>query len=490
MVTPIVRKIPLAADSLLHALLSLDPARRASILDSGGARGDEARFLIAGFDPFEVVEAYDDQLHISRPREGIERVARGDVLRALDERLERYRVPQSPHLILPAVGACIATFSYDLASRFERQRSRALVASSEPDAVLAFYDTLVIHDYALSQTVIVSVGGAERLANFCKALKEASINVHPDTPDKIDADKQSSDHQAPPLSSDPQPVSFAHPALTSNFTRDEYIDAVCRIKEHIAAGDIYQANLTQQLSVSLAGNVRPEQIFLRLRRDHPASFAAFIRRRLDTCISASPERFLRVEVNDAERHVEAWPIKGTRARGRSPEEDARLRAELQTSEKDRAENVMIVDLMRNDLGRVCEYGSVQVPELFTLQEHPTLFHLVSQVRGRLRDNVTATDLLRAAFPCGSVTGAPKIRAMQIIDEIETAPRGLSMGAIGYFSFDGSLDLSVAIRTMTVSDRIARFNVGGGIVADSDPALEYEESLVKARALLRALDVKD
>ncbi|MBA3805477.1 MAG: anthranilate synthase component I family protein, partial [Acidobacteria bacterium] len=187
-----------------------------------------------------------------------------------------------------------------------------------------------------------------------------------------------------------------------------------------------------------------------------------------------------------ERRVEAWPIKGTRARGVSVAEDERLRRELHESEKDRAENVMIVDLLRNDLGRVCRYGSIEVRELFTVQEHPTLFHLVSKVRGVLREDVGAGDLLRAAFPCGSITGAPKLRAMEIIDELESVPRGLSMGAIGYFSFDGRMDLSVAIRTMVVRKGLARFNVGGGIVADSDPVLEYEESLTKARALLRAL----
>jgi para-aminobenzoate synthetase component 1 len=223
-----------------------------------------------------------------------------------------------------------------------------------------------------------------------------------------------------------------------------------------------------------------------LRSQHPASFAAFIRRRDDTIISASPERFLRVEVNATGRTVEAWPIKGTRERGRERKEDARLRAELSSSEKDRAENIMIVDLLRNDLGRVCRYGTVTVPELFTIQEHPTLFHLVSQVRGLLREDVTAGALLRAAFPCGSITGAPKLRAMEILYEMEPASRGLSMGALGYFSFDGRVDLSVAIRTMTVRDCMARFNVGGGIVADSQPEEEYEESLVKARALLRAL----
>lgn len=262
--------------------------------------------------------------------------------------------------------------------------------------------------------------------------------------------------------------------------------AVERTREHIYAGDIYQANVTQQFTCHLDPKSEPKDIFLRLRRWHPAPFAAFIRRSEDTVISASPERFLRVEAVDGQRTVEAWPIKGTRARGADEEEDARLSAELQTSEKDRAENVMIVDLLRNDLGRVCRYGSVEVTALCQLEQHPTLFHLVSKVRGRLRDDVTVGELLRATFPCGSITGAPKIRAMEIIDEVETVRRGLSMGAIGYFSFDGALDLNVAIRTMVVRNGVARFNVGSGITAGSSLELEYEETLTKARALLSAL----
>jgi anthranilate/para-aminobenzoate synthase component I len=188
------------------------------------------------------------------------------------------------------------------------------------------------------------------------------------------------------------------------------------------------------------------------------------------------------------RQVIAQPIKGTRPRGENPADDVSLRLELQSSEKDRAENVMIVDLLRNDLGRVCTYGSVVVDELCDIEQHPTLFHLVSTVRGTLRDDVTISDLIRACFPCGSITGAPKIRAMEIINEVETVPRGLSMGSIGYFGFDGSVDLNVAIRTMTIRDGVARFCVGGGIVADSIPDDEYEESLIKARALFRALGV--
>ncbi|HYG80199.1 MAG TPA: aminodeoxychorismate synthase component I [Pyrinomonadaceae bacterium] len=453
---PLIHEVPFSGDDVLRALLHLLPQRRVSILDSCGARGPSARLLIAGFDPSETIEARGEEIRLTQSGQSVSRVVRGDALRLLDERLAN----------LPPQGICVATFAYELAHRMKSLRLKAeRRASGEPDMTLAFYDALVVHDYREGSTKIVSAGGERRLEETLEALWESSETAPADW-----------DAGAP----SPQ-------TIESNLTRGEYLAAVLRIKERIAAGDIYQANLTQQFTCRLAPGTRPESVFWRLRRDHPASFAAFIRRPDDTVISASPERFLRVTPSDGRgRTIEAWPIKGTRPRGRTPREDASLRAELLQSEKDRAENVMIVDLMRNDLGRVCRYGSVEVAELCALEEHPTLFHLVSRVRGALRDEVTAGDLLRAAFPCGSITGAPKIRAMEIINEAETAPRGLSMGAIGYFAADGSLDLNVAIRTMTLRGSVARFNVGGGVVADSSPALEYEESLLKARALVRAL----
>jgi para-aminobenzoate synthetase component 1 len=494
-------ELQLSADELVGALLRLEANRRVQILDSCGERGPEARFLIAGFDPFEIIEVrggFSRVMH--RDSASVEHLESSDVLRVLDERLAKYRVPREARLSWPACGACIATFSYELGHSFERLRSQrhaqAARADAEPDAVLAFHDTLVIHDYARSLTEVVSIAGPERLNQAWETINEsASIFKAQQSEQRIAS--SSSSHQGsqtfhPDAQADASSVSPFDSRASSNFTREQYLAAVERVKEHIAAGDIYQANLTQQFSVAIDSRLSPETVFLNLRRDHPASFAAFLRRREDTVISASPERFLRVaavEENDEGRRIEAWPVKGTRPRGTNAAEDADLRAELQESEKDRAENVMIVDLLRNDLGRVCRYGSVAVTEMFTVQEHPTLFHLVSKVRGILRDEATAGDILRAAFPCGSITGAPKIRAMEIIDEIEPEPRGLSMGAIGYFSFDGALDLNVAIRTMIIKDNVARFNVGGGIVADSDPALEYEESLTKARALLRALGVR-
>lgn len=491
------RELQLSADELINALLRLGAEWRVQILDSGGARGEESRFLVAGCAPFETIEARNGVLKIfRRDEQSIEQVETAGVLRVLDERLAAYSVPPDLLSCWPARGACIATFSYELAHSFERLRSRrhAQAASdAEPDASLAFYDTLVMHDYARSVTEVVSVSGTdERLDKVWKAVGLAAALCKEQQQDEVRDAQSLLAHQGSrsshPSTQLPAPATIPCNTAQSNFTRQQYLSAVEQIQEHIAAGDIYQANMTQQLSVALDSKLTPERIFLNLRRDHPASFGAFLRRGEDVVISASPERFLHVSSTaDGERLIEAWPIKGTRPRGASAIEDAQLRAQLQESEKDRAENVMIVDLLRNDLGRVCRYGSVRVRELFTVQEHPTLFHLVSKVQGTLRDGVTAGDVLRATFPCGSITGAPKLRAMEIIDELEPQPRGLSMGAIGYFSFDGAMDLNVAIRTMVVRDGVARFNVGGGIVADSRALLEYEESLTKARALLRALD---
>lgn len=277
-------------------------------------------------------------------------------------------------------------------------------------------------------------------------------------------------------------------ALNSNFTRDEYLNSIETIKEQIRNGVTYQTNLTQQLSVKLSHDFSPMSAFERLRSKHPAPFLAYIDRGDSTVISASPELFFRIEGD----RIVTSPIKGTRPRGTTIEDDQRLRNELATSQKDRAENTMIVDLLRNDLGRVCEFGSVVVDELCAIEQYPSLFHMVSTVSGKLRDDASISDIFKALFPCGSITGAPKLSTMRIIDEIEPSPRGLSMGCIGVYLPPGIvsdkriIETSVAIRTMVIRDNAATFNVGGGIVIDSDPASEYAETLTKATALLDAL----
>jgi para-aminobenzoate synthetase component 1 len=272
-----------------------------------------------------------------------------------------------------------------------------------------------------------------------------------------------------------------------DLSADQYRRAVRRTIDYIEAGDIYQANITQRFQAHLPpGFDRPglERLALydELRRRNPATFAAFIDFGETALLSSSPERFLKVEAGV----IETRPIKGTRPRGSSPALDAALGRELLASEKDRAENLMIVDLLRNDLGRVAKLGSVQVPVLIGLESYATVHHLVSVVTAALDDGKTAVDLLRAAFPGGSVTGAPKIRAMEIIAELEPTERGPYCGAIGYLSAGGAMDTNIVIRTLLIDgDRIS-FQVGGGIVADSDPQAEWEESLTKAKALIETL----
>lgn len=420
--------------------------KRVCLLDSCGVGHLGSHLLIAGIDPVETLE-----------------ISKEDPF----ETLEDFEDKISKNL------AGIFTLSYDLGLKLEKIRPRVKAISTfpEPDIYLALFDVLIVHDYDSGRTVLT---GNEKRSKAVETELSAAF----------------------PL---PRMVSEqTEPIVSSNFGKDEYLTAVETIKEHIRRGDTYQTNLTQEICAELPPDLTPGQIFWNLRRDHPAPFAAFIERYGSTVVSASPERFFKVLPGlpdpASPRFISTSPIKGTRPRGATGEEDAAFRKELLTSTKDRAENVMIVDLLRNDIGRVCEFGSVRIEKLCDLEEHPSLFHLVSTVEGQLRHGAAMSDILRAVFPCGSITGAPKIRTMQIIDEIETANRGLSMGAVGIHVPDherwgvvrGMIDLSVAIRTMVVREGTAVFNVGGGIVIDSEPEKEYEESLLKARALLEAL----
>ena len=280
------------------------------------------------------------------------------------------------------------------------------------------------------------------------------------------------------------PLALASTPNTRNSDQNsaykEYSAAIARIKNYIAAGDIYQANFAEHFSLPLPCS--PDELYEKLRLENPAPFGALLEWDDFSIVSNSPERFLRLE----NRVLCSQPIKGTNKRGSTPEDDEKQQSTLHNSVKDRAENVMIVDLLRNDLGRVCEYGSLEVPSLFEVQTFPMLHHLVSTVTGVLRRDCDALDAFAAAFPCGSITGAPKFRAMQIIDEIETTRRGASFGAIGYFGFDGNMEWNVAIRTITCKNDQAHFHTGGGIVADSNAQEEYSEMLLKAYALKSVL----
>ncbi len=367
-------------------------------------------------------------------------------------------------------GAFIGYFGYGPRQFVERVPARVEDDTGAPDAWFGVYDRLLVFDHERNEAVIVSTGRNEfgqpdaararrRADELCELLTAPSVL---------------------PCSTLHAPRSMLHAPPPSNFTRDAYERAVERVREYIAAGDVYQVNLSQRFECETKGE--PAMLYHALRSANPAPFAAYLDCGEVRVLSSSPERFLRIEG----RRIQTRPIKGTRPRSGDAATDERAARELLASAKDRAELLMITDLERNDLGRVCEYGSVRVSEMVALESYATVFHLVSTVEGRLAEGMTAVDAVRACFPGGSITGAPKIRAMEIIDEMEPSARGVYTGAIGWMGFDGDADLNIAIRTLVHRDGRVWFHAGGGIVADSVPALEYEETLHKARGMMRAL----
>jgi para-aminobenzoate synthetase component 1 len=395
-------------------------------------------------------------------------------LEALRRRLDRHRTATVAGLP-PFQGGVAGLFGYGLCHQIERLPWPRFDDFRVPDLAVGVYDWVLGFDHQTGRAWLVSSGadaGArrERLDQVKRWL---------DTPRPPVAYADADADEAIPVAARLRPVANL-PGVFSNFSRDEYLATIRRAVEYVHAGDCFQVNIAQRLLTS--AHLPALELYARLRDRNPAPFAGCFDLGEFRILSASPERFLRVERGG----VETRPIKGTRPRGKTPAEDQSLADELRQSEKDRAENVMIVDLLRNDLGRVCEYGSVRVEALCRLESYPFVHHLVSEVRGTLRPECGPVDLLRAAFPGGSVTGAPKVRAMEIITELERVARGPYCGSLGYLGFDGSMDTNLLIRTFTHGRGWMQFAVGGGIVADSRPETEYDETWAKAAGLLRAL----
>ncbi len=387
--------------------------------------------------------------------------------------LRPHRRPPLPGLP-PFQGGIAGYLGYDWGAELEHvaRPGADRVTPQIPDVLLALYDWVIAWDHLEARAWIISTGIGEGEREKGDGWARARIGW---VRERLAAPPPAA-HESPPVPLAPSPVP------SSNFSRAEYESAVSRIRDYIAAGDVYQVNLAQRFHAPFRGS--PLALYRRLRARNPAPFGAYLEFTGAAITSVSPERLLRLDATT--RAAEARPIKGTRPRGATPAEDAALARALSASEKDRAENIMIVDLLRNDLGKVCRPGSVTVPKLFALESHPTVHHLVSTVTGVLADDRDAFDLLRAAFPGGSVTGAPKIRAMEIIAELERAPRGVYCGAIGYVSLTGAMDFNIPIRTIVLRDGMATFHAGAGIVWDSEPAAEYEETLAKARPMLDAV----
>ena len=455
-------------------------------LDSVATRHPDAQYSFLAADPVLIVRSKGDRAEARRNDDAAWSRVSGDALSAARSYLPSAAVEPVAGLP-PFQGGLAGYIGYDWGATLERLPAPRYDDLAISDLVLGLYDWVIAWDHRIGTAWLISTGlpetGAarERRARERMELARERLGRRAGRPaaSRIWPVSQGG------LEAPSYPVEGIDGArkigLRSTFTHRGYLDAVARVREYIIAGDIFQANLSQRFQSALT---EPSfELYRRLRKRNPAPFAAYLAFDDLTVLSASPERFLRLDEN---RLIETRPIKGTRPRGLGPMHDAALGRALAESAKDRAENVMIVDLLRNDLSRVCRAGTVRVPELFALEQHPTVHHLVSTVLGELAPGAAAVDLIRAAFPGGSITGAPKVRAMEIIAELEPTQRGVYCGSIGYISATGAMDTSIVIRTYVALRGQVYFQAGGGIVADSDVELEYRETLDKARALIETL----
>lgn len=449
-------RYPVVAELSWHdplAVFACVPQEAALWLDSA-AISKQGRFSFIAFCPFE---SFVTKNSAHNP---FDKLAEALALYTLDT------IEDLP----PFQGGIAGVFGYELGKYLEKLPQSAIDDLAFPDLMVGFYDLVVAFDHQQARCWLFSSGfpeveetkrlarAAERMS-FAKALLSKSVNL----------DK-------------PSNATVLPEAIHSTFTAHNYQETVSKVIEYIRAGDIFEANVSQRFSTTLPNDLSPFDLYRRLRSNNPAPFAAFMQMGEHTIASASPERFLQLRKDK----VESRPIKGTRPRHSDPIVDKANGEDLVNSEKDWAENVMIVDLMRNDLSRVCLPHSIKVPQLCALESFATVHHLVSAVEGTMQPTLGAIDLLKATFPGGSITGAPKIRAMEIIAECEPTLRGPYCGSIGYLAFNGDVDLSITIRTFAIHGNLLTFQTGGAVTIDSDPLEEYEETLAKAAALRRTL----
>jgi para-aminobenzoate synthetase component 1 len=479
-VRPLINEIETTAapDSLAGRLLHSEKRSSGLVLLRGGGDFPQARYSFVTANPFMVFRSFGSRCEITRTTPASNHVQFGNPWQILDALMSRCELLDELDLPFP-LGGCFGFWGFDLKNFTEPKLPRRALNDLElPDCQVGFYDSVVIFDHQLGKTFIVSTGldadgsrsehrANERFDFWREALAHS---------DREDLSPRSIIRESN--------LKRDHGPVLSNFTRQKFVEAVRRAQEYIRTGDIYQVNLSQRLSAARAGS--GWEFFRRLNAVSPAPFAAFLDCGDFQIASSSPEQFLRL----SGPHIVTRPIKGTRARDADTTRDAQLAYELQTSAKELAELIMITDLLRNDLGKVCDFGSIQVPELARLEKFAQVQHLVSTIEGRLRPGVTHFGALASSFPGGSITGAPKFRAMQIIDELEPVARGPYCGCHGYLGFNRESQLSITIRTAICARDKIHFNVGAGIVADSNPELEYEETLAKGAGFLAAVQMRN
>ncbi|HZD60330.1 MAG TPA: aminodeoxychorismate synthase component I [Anaerolineae bacterium] len=432
------------------------------LLESALADKRFGKYSIIGSNPAIIIRSKNGVTEVVK--DGTRNYYSTNPFAIVDEEIKAFGfITDSDSATLPFTGGAVGYFGYDLNRQVETMPNIAEDDQGIPDIYLGFYTEAVVVDHQEGRTYAVSYipeGMVGRLPEVELRLRSLIAKVGRG---RLREGK-----------------GIVAENLSSNMSKKRYKAMINKAKEYIDAGDIFQVNLAQRFTADI--KVDHYQLYERLRSSNPAPFAAFLSYGDFSILSSSPERFMLVD----DRYVETRPIKGTRPRFNDEHKDGSSAKELMESEKDAAEHIMIVDVERNDLGRVCEYGSVKAPELMVVESYKTVHHLVSTVTGRLRPEVGMMDLLQASFPGGSISGAPKIRAMEIIEELEPCRRNIYTGAIGYISTNRKMDTNIAIRTITAVGRRAYLHVGGGIVADSDPDMEYQETLDKGHALCNAL----
>ena len=461
---PVYREVPADLETPVSAFLKVARGKHSFLLESveGGERF--GRYSFIGTEPYRVLRSGSNAALNEEP---------GDPLAHIEEELSRFQLAPIPGL--PRFhGGAVGYLGYETVRHFEpRVPAPALDSLGVPEAVFLFHDTLLVFDHV--QHVIKVVSHVRLDGDIEAAYRQAQWRI-----------EELVGRLAKPLTSLPYRHDGDEPRASggetcSNMSREEYRAAIERIKEYIVAGDCIQSVFSQRFSRPTPAH--PFDIYRALRTVNPSPYMFYLDLGDFQLVGASPEMLVRVEDGRIDYH----PIAGTKPRGADEAEDAANEEELRNDEKERAEHIMLVDLGRNDVGRVSRPGSVHVSQLMDVERYSHVMHLVSHVQGRLRDDMTPYDALRACFPAGTVSGAPKIRAMEIIAELEPDRRGPYAGAVGYFDLSGNLDTCITLRTMTMKDGVAHVQAGGGIVYDSDPDTEFEETVNKARALMRAID---
>ena len=464
-----------------RALGDLDPlriyqnvARRSPSFLLESIKGPDriGRYSFIATEPFLTLAAKGHQIRLIEDQSTTSCV--GDPIDLLSKLIARFQVAR-PKELPPFFGGGLGYFSYDLVHLFEKLPRTAQDDLKVDDLFLAFFETVLAIDHNERVLYIIFCPSREKFFRSDRSwLYQYALETLDEMESRVLCPILPPDRNLllrPPVRFLPRP----------NLIREEYVDRVKRCQAYIAQGDIFQANLSLRFSTPLQ-SCTPLTLYSILRAVNPAPFAAFIDLGKMQLLSSSPERL--VLTNG--RMVETRPIAGTRPRGRDTSEDHRMGIDLLTSVKERAEHLMLVDLERNDLGRVCQYGSIKVDEFMVTERYSHVMHIVSNIQGRLREDTDCLDVLRAVFPGGTITGVPKVRCMEIIDELEPVARGPYTGSIGYISFSGDMDLNIVIRSFLIKEGIAHVQVGAGIVADSDPEWEYQECLYKAEAMLKAI----